>query len=64
MRKFIYVLLNILFFPFYIIIFFSLINLEVEIFNFKKLVKNFNCKKLKEIIEEVIYKWKNLFVDY
>lgn len=64
MRKFIHVLLNILLFPFNIIIFFSLINFEVGEFNFKKLVEKFNCKKLEEIIKEVLYKWENLFVDY
>ena len=56
MRKFIHLLLNILLFPFNIIIFFSLINFEVGEFNFKKLVEKFNCKKLEEIIEEVLFK--------
>ena len=64
MKKFIRELLNILLFPFKIIMLFSLINLEVEIFNFKKLVKNFNCKKLEEIIEEVMFKWKNFYEEY
>ena len=56
MKKFLRGLLNILLFPFNIIIFFSLINFQVEEFNFKKLVEKFNCKKLEEIMEEVIFK--------
>ena len=56
MQKFIHILLNILLFPFNIIIFFSLIN-YID-------VKKFDCKKLEEIMEEVIFKWKNFYVDY
>ena len=48
MKKFIRGLLNILLFQFNIIIFFSLINyIDVE---------KFDCKKLEEIMEEVILK--------
>ena len=55
MKKFIRGILNILLFPFKIIIALALINLEVE---------KFNCKKLDKIIKEVLYKWKNFYVGY
>ena len=56
MQKFIHGLLNILLFPFNIIIFFSLINyIEIE---------KFDSKKIEEMMEEVLYKWKNLYMDY
>ena len=56
MNKFIHILLNIFLFPFSIIIFFSLINyIDVE---------KYDTKKLEEIMKEVLFKWKNFFVDY